>query len=103
MFFPREANGRLLLSVKKQVTIKQSSITKHSRCNMKYIRLNQYQVALVFANGAYSRMLEAGNHFLGWREEALVYQLDKPFTAPCELNILLKDAKLAEKLEVVNV
>jgi len=69
---------------------------------MKWIRVNKYQVALVFKRGVYQRMLKEGTYWL-WNENAYGYDLTKPFFAPVELNILLQDAGLAEALHVVEV
>ena len=69
---------------------------------MKRVKVNAYQVALVFKDGVYQQMLKEGNYWL-WNKEAYVYDLTKPFVAPIELNILLKDAELAEALQVVEV
>ena len=69
---------------------------------MKRVKVNAYQIALVFKRGVYQRMLKEGNYWL-WNEDACVYDVTKPFIAPIELNILLKDEQLAEALHVVEV
>ncbi len=69
---------------------------------MKQVKVNAYQVGLVFKNGAYQRMLKEGKYWL-WNENVMLYDITKPFTAPVELNILLQDAALAEALQVVDV
>ena len=69
---------------------------------MKRVKVNAYQVALVFKRGVYQRMLKEGNYWL-WKEDAYIYDVTKPFIAPIELNILLKDEQLAEALHVVEV
>ena len=69
---------------------------------MKRVKVNAYQVALVFKNGVYQQMLKEGNYWL-WNKEVYVYDLTKRFMAPIELNILLQDAALAEALHVVDV
>ncbi len=69
---------------------------------MKRVKINAYQVGLVFKNGVYQRMLSEGKYWL-WNENVLVYELNKPFNAPVELNVLLKDNTLAEALHVVEV
>ncbi len=70
--------------------------------NMKNVKVNAYQVALVFKQGVYQYMLKEGNYWL-WNKQVIVYDLMSPFTAPVELNILLKDVALAEALHVVEV
>ncbi len=69
---------------------------------MKNVKVNAYQVALVFKRGVYQRMLKEGNYWL-WNEDVYMYDVTKPFTAPIELNILLQDAELADALQVVEV
>lgn len=70
---------------------------------MKKIKVNAYQVALVFKDGAYKRMLTTGEYWF-WRGEKIdVYDITQPFYAPVELNILLKDEALASVLHVVEV
>ncbi len=70
---------------------------------MKKITINAYQVGLVFKNGMYKKMLKEGSHWLWFGETVQVYDMAKPFVAPVELNILLKDTVLAEALHVVEV
>ena len=61
---------------------------------MKRVKVNEYQVALVFKNGAYQRMLLGGKYWFWKNEDVYLYDITKPFIAPVELNILLKDAHL---------
>ena len=70
---------------------------------MKRININAYQVALVFKNGEYKKMLAAGKYWLWANKEVYIYDKSKAFAAPVELNILLQDAALAEQLIVVFV
>jgi regulator of protease activity HflC (stomatin/prohibitin superfamily) len=70
---------------------------------MKKVRVNAYQKALVFKRGVYQRMLGEGVHWLWGAEQAAVYDMEKPFIAPVELNILLQDAALTAALHVVEV
>ena len=69
---------------------------------MKHAKVNAYQIALVFKRGVYQRMLKEGNFWL-WNENAYIYDVTRPFIAPIELNILLKDEQLADALHVVEV
>lgn len=70
---------------------------------MKKLKLNRYQVGLVFKNDAYERFITEGAHWF-WRNElVLVYDTSKAFTAPVELNILLQDQALAALLQIVEV
>ncbi len=70
---------------------------------MKQVKINAYQIGLVFKNGVYQRMLKEGNYWLWFSESVMVYDLAKPFYATIELNILLQDSELAEALHVVEV
>jgi regulator of protease activity HflC (stomatin/prohibitin superfamily) len=70
---------------------------------MKRIKLNAYQAALVFKNGAYQRMLNEGTHWLWFSETVEVFEKTKPFAIAYELNILLQDKELANALHVIEV
>lgn len=72
---------------------------------MKKVTVNAYQVALVFKNDAYEKMLRAGSYWI-WNTSSTaiyVYDLDKNFVPLVDLNILLQDAELAASLETVDV
>jgi hypothetical protein len=70
---------------------------------MKKVKVNAYQVALVFKNGVYIKMLTEGSYWLWFGEQAYLYDVTKQFYAPMELNILLQDTALANALQVVEV
>jgi hypothetical protein len=70
---------------------------------MKQVKINAYQIGLVFKNGVYKKMLPAGNYWMWLNEQVMVYDITKPFYAPIELNILLQDAALATALQIVEV
>lgn len=70
---------------------------------MKRIKVNAYQVALVFKDGVYRKMLKEGKYWLGFGETEVLYELNRQFIPFVELNILLQDAALAEMLHVVDV
>jgi SPFH domain / Band 7 family len=69
---------------------------------MKKVKVNAYQIALVFKGGVYRRMLKEGTYWL-WNENVYIYDVTKSFIAPIELNILLQDAELANALKVIDV
>ena len=70
---------------------------------MKKVKINAYQVGLVFKNGEYQRMLLAGTYWF-WKNEAVwIYDITKQFVPPVELNILLQDRALADILQIVEV
>jgi hypothetical protein len=70
---------------------------------MKVIKLNAYQIGLVFKNGEYQRMLIAGKYWFWKNESVWAYDITQPFVAPVELNILLQDKALADILHVIEV
>jgi hypothetical protein len=70
---------------------------------MERVKINAYQIALVFKNGVYKKMLKEGNYWFWLSEKVMVYDVTKQFIAPVELNILLQDAALAAELHVVEV
>lgn len=70
---------------------------------MKKVKVSEYQVALVFKNGVYQRVLTAGAYWFWRNEDVYLYSITQPFIAPVELNILLQHAELAALLHVVDV
>lgn len=70
---------------------------------MKQIRINKGTIGLVFRKGEYRRVMTEGKHWLKWEEQVTVYDLAKPFSPTVDLNLLLADPQLAEKLVVVEV
>lgn len=70
---------------------------------MKRVKINAYQVGLVFKNGVYQRLLKEGKYWFWDGEKIQIYDLTKQFFAPVELNILLQDEALAEALYVIDV
>lgn len=69
---------------------------------MKNVLINAYQIGIVLKRGVYQGFLTEGKYWL-WGKEVLIFDLYKPFVAPVELNILLQDQALAEKLQLVEV
>lgn len=70
---------------------------------MKRIKINAYQVGLVFKNKAYDHVLLTGTYWFWRNETVIVYDITKPFIAPVDLDILLQDKMLADVLHVVDV
>ena len=70
---------------------------------MKKVKLNAYQVGLVFKNGEYKKMLLAGSYWFWGNETVYRFDVTKPFFSPIELNILLQDEALANILQLVDV
>ncbi|WP_428655931.1 slipin family protein [Runella sp.] len=70
---------------------------------MKIIRINRFQVGLVFRKESYVKTLTEGIHWLMPSEKVQLFDVTKPFIAPCNLNILLQDEKTAALLDVIEV
>lgn len=70
---------------------------------MNKVRINTGKVGLVFRKGNYQRVLTEGVYRLKPSKRAIVYDMAKPFYAPIELNILLKDKELANMLHVIEI
>ncbi|TPN86961.1 slipin family protein [Aquimarina algicola] len=70
---------------------------------MKRVRINAGKVGLVFKKGDYQRVITKGNHWLGFNEKAIQYDLTKPFAAPIALEILLQDKELETMLHIIEV
>lgn len=70
---------------------------------MKMKNIKAYTVGLVFNKGAYKGMITEGRNWLSIFDNVIVYDMTKQFFAPIDLNILLKDEKLANALKVVEV
>ena len=70
---------------------------------MKRIRINEGKVALVFRRGDYRTVLTAGTYWISLFDYVVEYDQTKPFHPSQELNLLLRDQKLASMLEVIEV
>lgn len=70
---------------------------------MQRVRIHAGTVGLVFKNGDYVRVITQGKHWLGLREQVIIYDLTLVFNAPKALEILLKDEVLASILTLIEV
>ena len=70
---------------------------------MKKVKVNAFQVGLVFKNGVYQRMLKEGDYWFWGSESVWMHDMTKQFYPPIDLNILLQDAELANALRVIDV
>lgn len=70
---------------------------------MKKVKVNAYQVGLVFKDGVYKKMLGEGVYWFWGNEVVRKFNIEAPFVIDVDLNILLQDAALAEALQVVDV
>lgn len=70
---------------------------------MKRITINTGNVGLVFQSGNYKGVVTEGTHWISLFKDVYMYDMSKAFNPSIELNILLKDVKLASMLTVVEV
>lgn len=70
---------------------------------IKNVKINAYQVGLVFENRKLIKVLEEGAFWIFGDKEVKIYEKNQSFVAPIELNILLENQELASLLEVVEV
>ncbi len=70
---------------------------------MKRVRINTGKVGLVFRFGNYQRVISEGVYWISPFERVIQYDMAQPFNPEKELNILLRDEKLASMLHVVDV
>lgn len=70
---------------------------------MRQLRIRKGTIGLVFKNGDYVRFLDAGKHWLGFGESAKIFSLFGQFSPSYELDLLLADKKLANRLHIVEV
>ena len=67
------------------------------------IKVNAYQVGLVFKNGKLISVLQEGTFWILGTKKVLIYEMNQSFVAPIELTILLQNEQLASMLELVEV
>jgi hypothetical protein len=70
---------------------------------IKRIKIEAYQVGLLFENRKLAAVLQEGLHWTFGNKNVLIYDMNEAFQAPFELNILLQNQDLASMLEVVEV
>ncbi|MFY0483028.1 slipin family protein [Flavobacterium sp. PLA-1-15] len=70
---------------------------------IKKVRINAYQVGLVFENKKLVNVLEEGSFWILGNKDVMVFERKQSFVAPIELNIMLQNEALASLLEVVEV
>jgi len=70
---------------------------------IKRIKIEAYQVGLLFENRKLVAVLQEGLHWTFGNKNVLIYDMNAAFQAPFELNILLQHQDLASMLEVVEV
>lgn len=70
---------------------------------MKRVLINTGKIGLVFKKGNYRKVLTEGSYWLFPGEKVTVYDMNKPFFAPVDLNILIRDKNLSDLLIIVEV
>lgn len=71
---------------------------------MKKVIINENQRGLLFKNGKYAKMLEAGKYFSHGGKEIEVLSLDQPiFSDKCALDTILSDQAVASNVSVIEV
>ncbi len=70
---------------------------------MRRVQINDGQIGLVMNRGNYKYSISTGKHWIGWFDNVVKYDLDKPFTPALNLNIFLQDERLMEHLILVEV
>ena len=70
---------------------------------MKKVKIYAYQVALVYKNGEYKKMLQPGTYWFWSNERIVMYDVTAQFNTATDMNILLQDAELANALHVIDV
>lgn len=71
---------------------------------MKKVRINAGKVGLVFRNGDYQKVITAGTYWLRFSQNVMEFNLVNEFIISfVAKEVLLKDAVLAEMLEIVEV
>ncbi|WP_128331917.1 slipin family protein [Apibacter sp. HY039] len=67
---------------------------------MKRVRIITNTIGLVFKNGELIRILEKGSHWIFWKEILEIYDMEQPFNPYINLETLLLNENLKEKLHV---
>lgn len=78
-------------------------VVKQIEIMIRKIKVNAYQVGLVFKNGKLVEVLQEGSIWIFGDKNVLIYEMKQSFVAPVELTILLQNEQLASMLEVVEV
>lgn len=70
---------------------------------MKRVRINVGKVGVVSKNGDYKKILTAGIHWLGFKENLKLYKMDCLYTSELDLDIMLKDKVFADMVEILDI
>ncbi|MFB9110751.1 slipin family protein [Flavobacterium gyeonganense] len=67
------------------------------------IKIESYQVGLVFENRKLTKVLREGKHWIIGDKNVTIHEMNFPFQASFELNVLLENEVLSAMLEIVEV
>lgn len=70
---------------------------------IKNVKINAYQVGLVFENKKLVRVLEEGDFWIFGNKEVTIFEKKASFVPAIELNILLENKHLALLLEIIEI
>lgn len=70
---------------------------------MLWMKINAYQVGLVFKNGELKSVLQTGRHLKPFGANVQLFDMTKEFNAPLDWAILEKNTQLTDLLEIVDV
>ncbi|MCC9071118.1 slipin family protein [Flavobacterium sp. F-65] len=70
---------------------------------IKRVKIDTYQVGLVFENRKLIAVLNEGLHWVLGYKDVAIYEKNLQFQVPYELNVLLENEELASMLEIVEV
>lgn len=70
---------------------------------LKKVKVNKGQVALIFKDNEFLKVLESGKHWVNLNVDVYKYQSNEIFNTPIDLDILLEEKEMADLLNVIEV
>jgi len=70
---------------------------------MKKVRVNIGKVGVVTSKGDYNQVLTAGSYWLGFYKKITLYDMSKWYSSDIDFNIMIKDEKFRELVEIIEV
>ena len=70
---------------------------------MKRVKINKGMIGLVYKNNVYKQVLTEGKYWLKFGESINMFDLTKKFVTNDNIDILLQDESLKNKLQIINV
>jgi hypothetical protein len=71
--------------------------------HMKKIKIKAGKIGMVFSDGEYKTVLTEGAHRISYFDELVEYDMAKPFIAPRNINILMRDPAFIAAIDIVEV